>query len=238
VADPENPDRFGVTAAQIELALARSQRCFPAIVVSYDEETMRAEVQPALRIRGAKTGSQTTPTVVTIPVAWPSWGDFVIQGVLEPGDEVLVECVDRNWLAWLQAGGVVDYNAIGGRQAGYAVARPLALSNGKAPGKLGQGEAVKIGKRDGSATVVIMADGQVRVQASDVRLGSSVGAPLAVGRDTDPVTMLAVITTFFTQVAAVLNAPGPVIGAPATITPIVTTTIGTIAATSTEVTST
>jgi hypothetical protein len=174
MADKETPGRYEVTEGQINTALERVQRSFPAIVVSYDAQTMRAEVQPALRIR-SKNGQQTTPTVVTIPVDWMSWGDHVIQGVLTQGDEVVVECMDRNWLAWLEAGGVADYNAIGGRQAGYAVAKPRQLSSGKRPGPLGAGEAVKIGRRDGLTTVVLMSDGRVRIQATEVEMTAGAG---------------------------------------------------------------
>jgi hypothetical protein len=229
MADKENPGRYEVTEGQINTALERVQRSFPAIVVSYDAQTMRAEVQPALRIR-SKNGQQTTPTVVTIPVAWPSWGEFVIQGVLSKGDEVLVECMDRNWLAWLEAGGVADYNAIGGRQAGYAVAKPRQLSSGKRPGPLGAGEAVKIGKRDGSSTVLLMADGQVRIQSGDVRLGSSAGVPLAVARDGDNVLAGAAL---FAWGNALFGATGVANPWTQGVTP-----VGDVDASSTEVTST
>jgi hypothetical protein len=231
MADSETPGRYEVTEGQINTALERVQRSFPAIVVSYDAQTMRAEVQPALRIR-SKNGQQTTPTVVTIPVDWMSWGDHVIQGVLTQGDEVIVECMDRNWLAWLEAGGVADYNAIGGRQAGYAVAKPRQLSSGKRPGPLGAGEAVKIGKRDGSSTVLLMADGQVRIQSGDVRLGSSAGVPLAVARDTDDVVAATALVSWGAALATFTAGavPNPwVLG----VTP-----VGDVAASSTEVTST
>jgi hypothetical protein len=230
MADKEKPGRYEVTKAQIDTAFDRAQRSFPAIVVSYDGQTMRAEVQPAIRIR-SKNGQQTTPTVVTIPVDWMSWGDHVIQGVLTQGDEVLVECMDRNWLAWLESGGVADYNAIGGRQAGYAVAKPRQLSNGKRPGPLGAGEAVKIGKRDGSSTVVLMADGQVRIQSSDVRLGSTGGATAPVARDSDNVLIAATMKTWADALAVATGVVNPWVAGP-------TLPIGTVNASTTEVTST
>jgi len=231
MADRENPGRYDVTNEQIEAAFDRAQRSFPGIVARYDAQTLRAEIQPAIRIRTAN-GQQITPTTVKIPVEWPSWGDIAIQGKLEPGDEVLVECMDRNWNAWLLAGGVVDYNAIGGRQAGYAVAKPAQVSDGRRPTPLGPDEAVRIGRKDGSSTVVLMDDGQVRIQSSDVRLGSSLGTPLPVARDTDDVVAATALVTWGNALAAFTGGvvPNPwVLG----VTP-----VGDVKASSTEVEST
>ena len=229
MADRANPDRYQVTNEQIKAVLERRQRSFPGIVVSYDAQTMRATVQPALRIRSAN-GQQTTPKSVQLPVAWPSWGEIVIQGKLAPGDEVIVECQDRNWLAWLQQGGVVDYNAIGGAQAGYAIAKPTQVSDGRRPQALGPGEAVRVGRRDGSSTVVIMDDGQLRVQSTDVRLGSAVGLPLAVARDNDPISAGAVLFAWGAALTVATGVPNPWTQG---VTP-----VGSIDASTTEVTST
>lgn len=172
--DRDKPGRYEVTNQQIQAALERAQRSFPGIVVKYDAQTLRAEVQPALRIRTSR-GQQVTPSTVVIPVAWPSWGEFGLQGKLSPGDEVIVECMDRNWLAWLSSGGVADYNAIGGRQAGYAVAKPMQVSDARRPTPLGPGEELRFGRKDGLATVVVTNDGRIRLQGVDVELALGAG---------------------------------------------------------------
>jgi len=231
MADREHPGRYEVTDQQIQAVLDRVQRSFPAIVVKYDAQNFRAEVQPAIRIR-ASNGQQITPDVVEIPVKWPSWGGVSIVGKLVPGDEVLVECMDRNWRPWLLAGGIVDDVSIGGRQAGYAVAKPAQVSDGRRPDPLGAGEAVRVGMNDGSSTIVLMDTGQVRIQSSDVRLGSSLSPTLPVARDTDDVVAAAALVAWGNAIATFTGGavPNPwVLG----VTP-----VGDVKATSTEVTST
>lgn len=54
------------------------------------------------------------------------------------------------------------------------------------------------------------------------------GGSLEVARRTDPVTAAAGLLTTLGQIVTLLNTPGPVVGAPATITPFTGPTVGTI----------
>ena len=105
------------------------------------------------------------------------------------------------------------------------------MSNGRRPGPLGAGETARVGRKDGSSTVIIMDSGQLRVQSDDVRLGSSTGLPLAVARHTDDVVAAATLFAWGAAIAASPAAvPNPWVQG---VTP-----VGDIKASSTEVEST
>lgn len=174
MANPDDPTENDTIRAEIRAAKSRWDNEFPAIVESYDEQTLRATVQPAIRIR-AKSGQQITPSPVTIPVEWISWGPHVFQGKLVKGDEVIVECMDKNWNTWLLTGGVVDDVAIGGSSAGYAVAKPRQLSTVNRPTPLAPGEEIKIGRKDGLTTVTLLSDGTIKLAGVDVELTAGAG---------------------------------------------------------------
>lgn len=80
------------------------------------------------------------------------------------------------------------------------------------------------------ATITITSTGAVQVTAAlgqDITLNSGL---LKVARATDAVTVDAALVTTLGQIATLLNAPGPVVGAPGTVTPFTGPTVGTIAA--------
>lgn len=226
----DNPTDYEVITATFEASISRRQSEFPGLVVAPLLLDGRVNVQPAIMIP-ASNGQQTPAKIVTIPIAWPSWGDIVIQGKLSVGDEVLVECMDKNWLAWLEVGGVSPDLAPGGHQSGYAVASPVQVSKVRRPIALDVATKLLVGTRDGTSTVVYGEDGSISVQSALVRLGAATTpTALPVARDTDPVNTNAAFTTWRTAMeAAVL---------PVVVPPLIGTAIGTSSATSTEVTST
>ncbi len=229
--DNDQPSDIDVHSVAIASVLDRFQCSFPGLVVEAADSQGRVKVQPAIRIR-ARNGQQLTPKVVLLPVEWPSWGGgaYGVQGKLAVGDEVLVRCQDKNWLAWLEVGGEVDDRAIGGHQSGYAVATPVQLSKPRRLDPLPASVAMQVGTTDGQTTVVLGEDGSISVQSGNVRLGSSASPALPVVRDTDPVDTNAAFTAWRTAMeAAVL---------PVVVPPLIGTAIGRSAATSTEVTST
>ncbi len=228
----DDPSEIDIHAVAMASALDRFQCSFPAIVTQAANALGRVTVQPAIRIR-SRNGQQLTPKAVVIPVAWPSWQGYVMQGRLAPGDEVLVRCQDKNWLAWLESGGVIDDTAIGGHQSGYAVAEPIQLSKARMPGPLPAGTALRIGTTDGATTVVFGDDGSIGVQSGAVRLGASASPALPVARDSDPVSQSASLEAFMSAVAGFINA-----AVPGTVVFPVADPIGAVSATSVEVTST
>lgn len=172
--DRDNPQLEQIIEDTARREIHRAQTCFPALVVGSEGSDGRVTVQPAIRIVNRR-GQQFTPKPVTIPVGWPSWGPFVIQGRLGEGDEVVVRCMDKNWNAWLAQGGVVDNTQPGGRQAGYAHAEPRLFSSSKKPGLLDASLVLRIGRKDSLTTVELNADGSIRLAATDVTLSSGAG---------------------------------------------------------------
>ena len=169
-----NPTPTSVIQAGTAAALSRFQCSFPAICTTPESADNRVTVQPAIRI-ASKRGQQTDPKPVTIPVKWLSWGPFVIQGKLTVGDEVMVECRDKNWNAWLEEGGVVDDTQEGGHQSGYAHACPVMTSNAQRPGVNPAGVGLRIGRKDSLTTVEIRSDGSIKLAATDVTLTTGAG---------------------------------------------------------------
>jgi len=170
----DQPSAIDVHRVAIAATLARFQCSFPGIVTSAEGPDGRVGVQPAIMI-ATKAGQQIPAKPITIPVAWPSWGGIVIQGKLGVGDEVIVECMDRNWLSWLQSGGVVPYTGTGGHQAGYAVARPVQSSTPNRPSPLPASVALRIGRKDSLTTIVLGVDGSITLQGTDVALTAGAG---------------------------------------------------------------
>jgi hypothetical protein len=201
-----------------------------AIVDTYSTDNATAVVKPTHRIVDRKSGKAYDLGPFEVPVAWPRWGPVGIEGVLEPGDEVAVHCPDHALRSWLAQGGIIDSPGPG-RKLGDAYAVPAGFSNNNRPS--GQSGDTRIGRRDGTATVIITVTGtgEVRIQAPSVVLGAELSPKLAVARDTDPVSQRAALTSWASQVAGFINglAPGTV-APPAILDP-----IGTISATSTEV---
>ena len=84
-------------------------------------------------------------------------------------------------------------------------------------------------------TLGIAVGGDINLAAGgQIRLGSA-SASLGVARVTDTVTINAALMVTLTQITALLNAPGPVIGVPGAVTPFTNPTVGTITSGSTKV---
>jgi hypothetical protein len=206
---------------------------WPAIVDSFDASTGRAVVCPAPRLRDRLSGQAYDLGPVEVPVVWFGTGSVIIDSELVKGDEVLLVPTGPSLRAWLDVGGVTDGQGRG-QSLGEAVAFPVRLSGPRRPGAAGV--RLRLGDADGSGriTIDVSAGGEVKIEGATVELGA--GAKLAVARDTDAVIIAAAYTTFVTQVTAFLNSAGPLVG-PAGITPVVSSTVGTIQASSTEVSS-
>ena len=79
------------------------------------------------------------------------------------------------------------------------------------------------------ATITITSAGAVQMTAASGQDITLNGGSLRVARVTDAVTVDAALVTTLGQIATLLNAPGPVVGSPGTITPFTGPTVGTIA---------
>lgn len=219
-----------VDAAKAAGILSIEDGPWPAIVDSYDADTGQATVIPTPRVRDRKSGKAYDLGPITVPVAWFGSGSVVIDSELVQGDEVLLVPCTPSIRAWLTAGGVTDGQGPGAR-LGESVAFPVRLSGPRRPGA--PGVRLRIGDASGSGrvTIDVEAGGTVKVQASAVELGAELSPKLAVARDTDPVNSTAAFTAWRTSVEAQI-----VVAGGGAVTPLAGP-VGTIGATSTEVTS-
>lgn len=82
----------------------------PAEIVSYDQATQKANVQPGVAGRFEDPESKEwlpykMPMVTNVPVMFPAGGGFSITWPLEAGDVVYLVCAERSIDEWKSAGG-------------------------------------------------------------------------------------------------------------------------------------
>ena len=81
--------------------LCRSLRtAVPGIVAAYRPDTMRATVQPAVRLDGADPDPRAP--LLDVPVLWPGNSRWAVHAPLAPGDTVLVVFCERDIAAFKQ----------------------------------------------------------------------------------------------------------------------------------------
>ena len=97
-ADPRSP-AFAVPHA-IRQALLGVSTCLPGEVISYDATTRRARVQPAISLLMDDETTVDRPIVADVPVVWPMCRTFMLTGVLEQGDPVLLVMSQRGLERW------------------------------------------------------------------------------------------------------------------------------------------
>lgn len=82
----------------------------PAIIDSFNPDTMTATVQPAIQMTVRDDKGRTTPSdrplLLDCPVQFPAGGGCTLTFPVQPGDECLVVFASRCIDAWLQSGGV------------------------------------------------------------------------------------------------------------------------------------
>lgn len=213
MAGKDNPEIKDVIRATG--AIERKFWTMVAVVDSYDAESIEATVTPTPRMKDAQSGKTYDLGPITVPVSWPVFfgGAVAIQGELRKGDEVKITVPDADLRAWYTQGGIVDPSGRG-RKLGGGWCEPVGLSTQRRPSSAG-GE-FRIGRQDGTATVVITVDGsgQVRIEAPSVVLGAAASPKRPVGRDEDPVSSTAAFTTWRTDVEAGILAAGGGVVAP------------------------
>lgn len=102
--DPETALRYGLTNLQAQMWTA-----LPAIVQSVDLDAMTIECVPSIKgVQTNEDGSQTfvnMPTLLDVPICFPSAGGFSLTFPIKTGDEVLVIFSSRAMDSWWQLGG-------------------------------------------------------------------------------------------------------------------------------------
>ena len=77
----------------------------PGVIVSYDDASQTATIQPAIREGHAGTHYQ-LPLLTDVPVQMPGGAGIAMHFAVNPGDECLVVFSDTCMDSWFQRGGV------------------------------------------------------------------------------------------------------------------------------------
>lgn len=108
----QTPRMRSALLAMINARLAEVYTGMPGIVVSYDPESKRASIQPALprgyQLRGDRQVEK-LPVINEVPILWPAFmGGVRIKGTLIPGDHVWLMFSQRSVDRWKALGGQVS----------------------------------------------------------------------------------------------------------------------------------
>lgn len=105
----DTPTLAQVIRDAIEARLAEVHTSIPAQIVSFDDATCLATVQPCLKRKYTVDNELVDlPKIVNVPVVMPRGGGAVIMFDLQPGDYVLLVFAERSIDKWITSGGKVD----------------------------------------------------------------------------------------------------------------------------------
>lgn len=85
--------------------MANVHTAFPAVIVKYDAEKRRADVQPSIKHRLPSGDFVDLPVISDVPVIFQGTKRFTLCFPLEKDDEVLCICAERSLDAWRDTGG-------------------------------------------------------------------------------------------------------------------------------------
>lgn len=172
-----------------EADTARMHTSFPAVVVSYDADTRRADVQPSLKRKMPDGSYSTLPVIPDVPVLYAGTAKYTVTFPLEPGDEVLCVASERSIEAWKDTGGediadndtrrfsLMDCVAIPGLQAVTFPARE------------GEGFCIVHENEGEQVASIAIDDDKIEIKRPDVTMRFAHGR-LAVKADKDLFTVL------------------------------------------------
>jgi len=188
-------------------ALQTAIRTFtPGTVVKYNAATQRADVQPSIKCITADGKALTLPQIVECPVAWPRGGGWSMHWNLAPGDTVGILVSDRELDLWMTQGGQVEPRTTRRHELTDAIVLP-GLNTDLDPNAAALPTELRLGREDGTATLLIGLDGTVTLEAAvNVKLGS-IGATLANARVTDTTAPGASMTAWIAAAQVILAHP-------------------------------
>ncbi len=138
----------------------------PGIVVSYDESTRTAVVQPAIY-----DGAEAMEPIEDVPVLFPRGGGFRLVFPLVKGDEVEIRFSKVDPARFLVTGEVSKADNV--RRGGlYGFAVPASISDTLLSGITSVANSIHIGLDDGSTDIVIK-DGEVQVLGATLKVGDN-----------------------------------------------------------------
>lgn len=215
----------------------------PATVRTFARETSRAAVDFGARFLGMDRSVRDEPAVADLPVITPRGGGYGLYFDFRAGDLGVVLAQDAPVRGLYETGTPVTPQMLQGHDYGCGVIFPGGrVSSTETPtAPPNDAGTLALCADDGSASIVLRGAGlptlaevgSVVVAAAgptaSVLLGSD-AATRGVARLTDPVSRNALMITWMTQVTTALNTI-----APGSVTPFVTSEIGTISGASVKV---
>jgi hypothetical protein len=175
-----DPDHVSAREA-IDRILADFRReiytSFPARVVRYYPDLGTVDVEPAVKCEvpgfdHEELLFEDLGELVSLPIAWPRAGGFVITFPIQPGDWVAVHCSVQSTLVWRGTGQVHEHPGVSdphGLNGCFVV--PGCHPDVQRVQNVSTTDLV-IGKEDGSAVIRMQPSGAVRIESSDVVAGN------------------------------------------------------------------
>lgn len=99
------PDFNDILNQFFNAKMAGIHTALPGIVKSYDPETQKAEVQPAIKKKYRDGETESMPIITGVPVMFPRVGNASLTFPIEDGDTVLLIFAERNIENFLNQGG-------------------------------------------------------------------------------------------------------------------------------------
>ena len=88
-----------------EYLMTNVHTAFPGVVVKYDSDTRRADIQPSIKRKLPSGEFVDFPVIPDVPVLFPGTKKYTVCYPLEKDDEVLCICMERGTDSWRDAGG-------------------------------------------------------------------------------------------------------------------------------------
>ncbi len=170
----DNPDMSEVLRLVLRHWFSRAWTALPGVIETYDPETQRADVAPAVVPFLPLTEGEEPERLAVIPnvpVVMPSGGGFFASFPMQKGDPVLLVICCRDIGPWKAGNGEVKDcadNRMHDLTDAYAI--PGGMPSGKALGEV-DGSSMVVGKDGGH---------QVRIGDGVIDIGTSGGAKQAV----------------------------------------------------------
>ena len=132
----------------------------PGHIISYDEDSRRAEVQGAIHLRTTAGEIIERPIIADVPVVWPTGGGFLLRFPLSRGDPVLLVFSQRGLRGFLREHKPAPPDKQGMLSAHDAMAIP----------GFGPGSSITPGSTTGATLQSEDADQMVVIESDRVRL--------------------------------------------------------------------
>lgn len=204
------PSWSAIIRQAIEARLLELHTGLPARVVEYDDATQLARVQPLLQQAVWNQQGQLVatdlPEIDGVPVCFPSGGGWYIKHPLAAGDVVHLAFAERALDAWLDAAPGQSVDPRHNRKHDLSDAIAIASLRQRTAPLPETGDALVIGREDGSVEIRLTASGAV-IKAPSVQLGSDAAA--------SPVVKGTELVAAFQALATALEAPGVIAPLPA-----------------------